>query len=209
MGGSVWKTQDLRMEVSPRVFALAKRFGPGLGGIQLLRGEGDETAELFLLGYTFDRGPGFGSRGKAPVGTGTGVGPVTPQGVGPRSHWNVTGCAGARDTRWSHAGATRLYPVGALRGPVPRPIALVVGRHRPMTVTVTGTSRLVVKSGLVRLHRWPIKHHMGTRAGRRDAAGTELQRGHTGMGGWILSGNWPHGRYGAKPGPVAAAAHGT
>jgi hypothetical protein len=50
MGGSVWKTQDLQMEVSLRLSALAKKIGPGLGGIQLLRGEGDETTELFLLG---------------------------------------------------------------------------------------------------------------------------------------------------------------
>jgi hypothetical protein len=60
------------MEFALRVFALAHKFRQGLGGIELLGGSGDEMAELFLLGVAFIRAPLFVSRGKAPVGEGTG-----------------------------------------------------------------------------------------------------------------------------------------
>jgi hypothetical protein len=124
------------------------------------------------------------SRGKAPVGKGTGVGPRTHQETGPRSHWNVAGCAGARDTQWSHSGAARRCPVGALRGPVPRPTNLVVRRRRTNTGTITGTSRRVLRSGVVRnwgkglwSPRWAPQRASqtsqgGTRTGRREDVGT-------------------------------------
>jgi hypothetical protein len=92
MGSSVWKMSDLRMEVAPRIFALARKFGTGLVGIELLGGSGDDTAELFLLGLVFSWPPLFGSRAKAPVGEGTGcVDTWTPRGAVARSHLSGVG----------------------------------------------------------------------------------------------------------------------
>jgi hypothetical protein len=85
MDGAVWKMQDFRVEISLSIFALAQKFGPGLGGIQLLSGSGDKTAELFLLGHTLGRLPFFGSRGKAPVGQGIGVDSRNHRGTDPRN----------------------------------------------------------------------------------------------------------------------------
>jgi hypothetical protein len=67
MGCSVWEMLDFRMEVATRILALAHKFGPRMGGVELLGGSSDETAELFLLGIDFSWPPLSRSRGKAPA----------------------------------------------------------------------------------------------------------------------------------------------
>jgi hypothetical protein len=114
MGISVWKMLDFRMEVATRILALAHKFEPRLGLIELFGGSSDETAESFLLGLDFSWLPLLRSRGKASVWEGIGcIDTWNPRGAGARSQLSGSG---RRYDRWSKPGAFRGFECGAPRG---------------------------------------------------------------------------------------------